>query len=47
VKLFQKWGQGEIKENDGRGEFNSDMLICHNVTIRTALIIKGRTEITP
>jgi hypothetical protein len=25
-KLFQEWGSGGIKENDGEGEFNYDIL---------------------
>jgi hypothetical protein len=26
LKLFQEWGGGEIKEKDGGGEFNYDIL---------------------
>jgi hypothetical protein len=26
LKLFQEWGEGEIKENDGGDEFNYDIL---------------------
>jgi hypothetical protein len=26
LKLFQEWGEREIKENDGGGEFNYDIL---------------------
>jgi hypothetical protein len=26
LKLFQEWGEEEIKENDGMGEFNYDIL---------------------
>jgi hypothetical protein len=26
LKLFQEWGEGMIKENDGGGEFNYDIL---------------------
>jgi hypothetical protein len=26
LKLFQEWGEGEIKENDGGGEVNYDIL---------------------
>jgi hypothetical protein len=26
VKLFQEWREGGIKENDGGGEFNYDIL---------------------
>jgi hypothetical protein len=26
LKLFQEWGEEVIKENDGEGEFNYDIL---------------------
>jgi hypothetical protein len=26
LKLFQEWGKGGIKENDGEGEFNNNIL---------------------
>jgi hypothetical protein len=26
LKLFQEWGQWRIKENDGCGEFNYDIV---------------------
>jgi hypothetical protein len=26
LKIFQEWGRGEIKENDGGDEFNYEML---------------------
>jgi hypothetical protein len=26
LKLFQEWGEGGIKENDGGGEFSYDIL---------------------
>jgi hypothetical protein len=26
LKPFQEWGEGGIKENDGEGEFNYDIL---------------------
>jgi hypothetical protein len=27
LKLFQEWEEGEIKENDGGGEFNYDIIV--------------------
>jgi hypothetical protein len=33
LKLFQEWGGGKIKENDGRGEFTCDIRTLLNVTM--------------
>jgi hypothetical protein len=47
VETISGVGTGEIKENDGRGEFIFNILICHNVTTMEVIIIKKKTGITP
>jgi hypothetical protein len=44
LKLFQEWGEGGIKENDGGGELTvknwKKFCKCHNVPSTTIKIIK-------
>jgi hypothetical protein len=42
LKVFQEWGRGRIKENEGGGEFNCDIFgirtsACHSVPLAQQL----------